>query len=52
MNIDTPLEADAQLAEGRQPRMGALHDLAMTPEPIIALDTFAAMRSLMPRRWR
>ena len=39
MNIDTPLEADAQLAEGCQPRMGALHDPAMAPEPIVAFDT-------------
>ncbi|SFD61249.1 LysR substrate binding domain-containing protein, partial [Paracidovorax konjaci] len=39
MNIDATFEASAQLAEGSQPSVGALHHPAMTPEPVIALDT-------------
>ena len=38
MNVDTTLEAGAQLAKGRQPGMCALDHPAMTTQPVIALD--------------
>lgn len=39
MSQHASLEADAQLAEGAQPCMGALHDPAMESESVVALDT-------------
>lgn len=39
MNVDAALEASTQLAEGSQPGVRALDHPAMTPEPVIALDT-------------
>lgn len=44
--LDAALETDAQLSEGGQPSMGALDHPAMTPEPIIALDTLAGDAAL------
>lgn len=41
MDIDTSLEADAQLAHAREPGMSALGHPAVSPQPIIALDAFA-----------
>lgn len=39
MNVDAALEASTQLAEGSQPGVRVLDHQAMTPEPVIALDT-------------
>ena len=41
MNVNTTLEAGAQLAEGSQPGVSALDHPAVTPQPIIALDALA-----------
>lgn len=42
MSLDGALKAYAQLAEGREPRMCALHHPAVTPEAIIALNASAS----------
>lgn len=41
MNIEPPLEADSQLAESGEPRMGALDHPSVTPKAVFALDAFA-----------
>ncbi len=41
MDINAALKAGSQLAEGSQPRMGALDHPAVAPEPIIVLNTSA-----------
>lgn len=41
MNVDAPLEASAQLAEGGQPGVCALDDPAMAPKSVVALNAFA-----------
>ena len=38
MSVDVALEADAQLAKGSQPSMGALDHPTMAPQPIIAFN--------------
>ena len=41
MNVNAPLKASAQLAEGCEPGVCALNNPAVAPKPIIALDAFA-----------
>ena len=41
MGGDAALEADPELAEGRQPRMRALDHPAMTAQTLLALDALA-----------
>ncbi len=42
MDIDAALESNAQLAHAREPGMSALHHPAMSPEPVVALESFAS----------
>lgn len=42
MNIETPLEANAQLPEGSKPCMRALDNPAMLAEPVVPLDASAS----------
>jgi hypothetical protein len=61
MNVNAPLKASAQLAEGCEPGVCALDDPAVTPKPIIALnafagyvvlDTAASEMCMAPQIWR
>lgn len=42
MDIDSAFEADAQLAHTCEPGVRALHDPAMTPQAVVALDSLAS----------
>jgi len=41
MDIDSTFESDAQFAHACEPRVSALHDPAMAPQPVVALDPLA-----------
>jgi len=42
MSVDAAFEANAQLAKGGKPSMGAFDDPTVTPEAIVALNAFAS----------
>jgi hypothetical protein len=42
MNVEPTLEANAQLAETGKPSVRALDNPSMTPQALLALDTFAS----------